>query len=83
MAVYPPAGPRDRKGTEAELFRGTSLRQNVRMAEKVRGEINERVRQLRDPALFEEGVRSWLLFAGAGRTGSAWHGSDREFLLMS
>jgi hypothetical protein len=35
----------------------------------VRGEINERVCQLRDPALFEEDGRSWLLYAGAGENG--------------
>jgi hypothetical protein len=35
----------------------------------VRGEINERVCQLRDPAVFEEDGRVWLLYAGAGENG--------------
>lgn len=35
----------------------------------VRGEINERVCQLRDPALYEEDGQLWLLYAGAGENG--------------
>jgi len=36
-----------------------------------RGAINERVRQLRDPALFEENGRSYLLYSVAGESGIA------------
>jgi len=37
----------------------------------VREAINVRVRQLRDPAIFEEGGRTWLLYAVAGEAGIA------------
>lgn len=37
----------------------------------VRGAIHEPVRQLRDPCIFEEGGRSWLLYAVAGEHGIA------------
>ena len=36
-----------------------------------RGPINERVRQLRDPALYEEEGRLWLLYSVAGESGIA------------
>jgi hypothetical protein len=35
----------------------------------VRGEVSQRVCQLRDPALFEEDGQLWLLYAGAGENG--------------
>jgi hypothetical protein len=37
----------------------------------VRDAINVRVRQLRDPGIFEEGGRTWLLYAVAGESGIA------------
>jgi hypothetical protein len=37
----------------------------------VRDAINVRVRQLRDPGIFEEGKRIWLLYAVAGESGIA------------
>lgn len=37
----------------------------------VRGEVNEAVRQLRDPAIFLEDGRAWLLWACAGEGGIA------------
>jgi hypothetical protein len=37
----------------------------------VRDAINVRVRQLRDPAIFEEDGRTWLLYAVAGESGIA------------
>ena len=36
-----------------------------------RGAIHEPVRQLRDPCIFEEGGRTWLLYAVAGEQGIA------------
>ena len=36
-----------------------------------RGAINRRVNQLRDPAVFEEDGRTWLLYAVAGEAGIA------------
>jgi hypothetical protein len=41
------------------------------LAPSVRDAINVRVRQLRDPAIFEEGGRTWLLYAVAGESGIA------------
>jgi hypothetical protein len=37
----------------------------------VRGQATERVRQLRDPAIFEEAGRVWLLYTVAGESGIA------------
>jgi hypothetical protein len=37
----------------------------------VRDAINVRVRQLRDPGIFEENGRTWLLYAVAGEAGIA------------
>jgi hypothetical protein len=37
----------------------------------VREAINVRVRQIRDPGIFEEGGRTWLLYAVAGESGIA------------
>jgi hypothetical protein len=37
----------------------------------VRDAINVRVRQLRDPAIFEEDGRTWLLYSVAGESGIA------------
>ncbi len=36
-----------------------------------RGAVHEPVRQLRDPCIFEEGGRTWLLYAVAGEQGIA------------
>jgi hypothetical protein len=36
-----------------------------------RGSIHEPARQLRDPCIYEEGGRTWLLYAGAGEQGIA------------
>ena len=41
------------------------------LAPSVRDAINVRVRQLRDPAIFEEDGRTWLLYAVAGESGIA------------
>ena len=35
----------------------------------VRGEINRLVRQLRDPCVYEEGARTYLLYCGGGESG--------------
>jgi hypothetical protein len=41
------------------------------VAPSVRDAINVRVRQLRDPAVFEENGRAWLLYSVAGESGIA------------
>jgi hypothetical protein len=37
----------------------------------VKGRAHGRVRQLRDPAVFEEGGRTWLVYSVAGESGLA------------
>lgn len=41
------------------------------VAPSVRGQVTTRVNQLRDPAIFEDGGRTWLLYTLAGESGIA------------